>query len=255
LATKTRILVVEDDRNIAENLMEILELSGEYVTDTAPSAAEAIKKIDSFKPNLVLLDINIQGDKDGIMVGEIIRDKYDLPFVYLTAFAEKAILERAKKTLPFGYLVKPFKVDGVLAAIEIALSNYSNLKSDQSDNRKQSAEKENEFVMGDGIFVRSEGILTKVKFDDIIMVSAEGKNIHIQTNQKTFFVKKPLKEIEPKLPEKDFLRIHKSHIVRLESISAIKPTYLYLGDMQVSIGRAYYKPLKDRMIALTKSGG
>jgi DNA-binding LytR/AlgR family response regulator len=252
LASKLKVLVVEDDASIAENLMEILELSGDYVTDTAPSADLALSKIESFKPNLILLDINIQGDKDGIQLGEIIKEKYNLPFIYLTAFAERAILERAKKTLPFGYLVKPFKVDGVFAAIEIALSNYENLKAenDKSKKKASSANDEN-LVMGDGIFVRYAGILTKVKFSEILLITSDGRKINITTKDKTILVNKPMKEIEPKLPEKDFLRIHKSHIIRLDAITAIKPTHLFMGDEEVSIGRAYYKPLKERMIALT----
>lgn len=251
MAAKRKILVVEDDESIAENLMEILELSGEYKTDTAPSADKAIKKLDEFKPDLVLLDINIQGDKDGIQVGEIINDRYNLPFIYLTAFAEKAILERAKKTFPYGYLVKPFKVDGVFAAIEIAFTNFNNFR--EKPEPPKTKKEESELVMGDGIFVRVGGAVRKIKFEDIQRIEADGRRISIFGTKKSnvWVVNKKLQDIEDKLPIKEFQRIHKSHIVRLSEIEAIKGTVLHLtNEVEVPLGRAYLKEVKDRLIEL-----
>lgn len=249
MVKKYKILVVEDEISIAENLMEILELSGDYKTDTAPSAEKAIQKLESFQPDLVLLDINIQGEKDGIHVGELINQRYKLPFIYLTAYAEKAILERAKQTLPFGYLVKPFKVDGVLAAVEIALANFENLQEKQPGT-KPKAKKEDELVMGDGIFARVDRMVRKIKFSDIYHIEAEGRKIHIYTNDGKMLVNKPIKEIEEKLPVKDFHRVHKSHIVRLEAIEGLKPTELLVNGDFVPIGRSYYNSLKKRLIEL-----
>lgn len=250
MTPKYRVLVVEDEISIAENLMEILELSGEYKTDTAPSADQALEKIDSFKPNIVLLDINIQGEKDGIQVGEIINEKYKLPFIYLTAYAEKAILDRAKKTLPFGYLVKPFKVDGVLAAVEIALTNFENLQRAPEPSRFGKKVDEDEMVVGDGIFARVDGLVRKIKFNDIYHIEAQGRKIIVNTKKEALTVNKSIKEIEEKLPIKEFQRVHKSHIIRLDQIEAIRAKEVVVNDVSLPIGRVYLHDLKKRLIEL-----
>jgi DNA-binding LytR/AlgR family response regulator len=249
VAAKYRVLVVEDEISIAENLMEILELSGDYKTDTAASADKALEKMESFKPNLVLLDINIQGEKDGIQVGEIIKEKYQLPFIYLTAYAEKAILERAKRTLPFGYLVKPFKVDGVLAAVEIAITNFENLQK-TSDSTKDGKKQDDDMVVGDGIFARVDGLVRKIKFADIYHIEAQGRKILVHTIQQTLTVNKSIKEIEEKLPIRDFQRVHKSHIIRLDRIEAIRSKEVVVNAVHLPIGRVYLHDLKKRLIEL-----
>jgi DNA-binding NarL/FixJ family response regulator len=120
-----RVLIVEDDPVIAADL-EFLVANDDYqVAGVAYDSTRALDLLHRFRPDIVLLDIAIRGDKDGIALAAIIRDKYRIPFIYITAFADKETLERAKSTLPDGYIVKPFKERDVISAIEMAVYRHA----------------------------------------------------------------------------------------------------------------------------------
>lgn len=130
LAQKHRILIVEDEPLIAEDLSGFLEESGFDVAGIAYSYKDALNYLDTLKLNAAILDINL-GDTeyDGINVGEELRSKHDIPFIYLTSYSDKEILERAKKTRPDGYLLKPFNGRDVMTSLEIALYNHLEKKN------------------------------------------------------------------------------------------------------------------------------
>lgn len=122
---KIKILIVEDDAIIAHDIRQCLEALDYQVTSNVYSAEDAYASIENDPPHLIILDINLGKGLDGISIGEKLRDHYNIPFVYLTAFGGNQIIERAKQTQPMGYLIKPFKEKDLYAAIEVALYNYS----------------------------------------------------------------------------------------------------------------------------------
>jgi PAS domain S-box-containing protein len=115
------ILVVEDERVVAKELQRSLASLGYSVPETCASADEAIRLASLACPDLVLMDIQIKGDKDGIQAAEILRARFEVPVIFLTAYADEATLARAKSTEPHGYLVKPVKDADLLSAIEVVL--------------------------------------------------------------------------------------------------------------------------------------
>lgn len=119
--TKVNILIVEDEGIIAKDIKHTLEKLGYSVSAIAFSGEEAVKKAGEILPDLVLMDIVLRGAIDGVKAAEQIRARFNIPVVYLTAFADEATLQRAKITAPFGYLLKPFREKELHAAIEIAL--------------------------------------------------------------------------------------------------------------------------------------
>ncbi len=123
-----KVLIVEDDPLIAIDIEQILNNLNFRVSGTAYNPEDALLSLKNNTPDIVLLDVNLDSDKDGIHIAEIINEKYQLPFIYLTAHADKTTLERAKKTKPAGYIIKPFDERDLLAGIEIGLYNYSQLK-------------------------------------------------------------------------------------------------------------------------------
>ena len=117
--------VVEDEMIIADNLCNTLKKIGYQHTQPVSSYATAIEMLEKEKPDLVLLDIQIKGAKDGIEVAHYIREHYDIPFIFLTANSDPATVERAKQTHPNAYLSKPFTKDDLFTAIEICMHNFS----------------------------------------------------------------------------------------------------------------------------------
>jgi PAS domain S-box-containing protein len=122
--TVKQILIVEDEIIIAEDLQRKLKTMGYDVPVIVSSGEETIKMIKENNPDLVLMDIVIHGEMDGIETAEQILSLFDIPVVYLTAFADEKTLERAKITEPFGYLIKPFKERELQITIEIALYKH-----------------------------------------------------------------------------------------------------------------------------------
>jgi signal transduction histidine kinase len=122
--SKAKILIVEDEAIAAENLSVRLQQQGYLITGIVDSGIDAMKAVDITQPDLVLMDIMIKGDMDGIGVAEQIYAQHKIPVVYMTAFADEKTLERATQTEPFGYIVKPFKIPELRAAVEVALRKY-----------------------------------------------------------------------------------------------------------------------------------
>jgi len=122
--TEMQILVVEDEAIVAEAIRRKLQKMGYAVPSTVSSGEEAIKKVEENNPDLVLMDIVLQGEMDGIEAAEQIRTRFNTPVVYLTAYSDDRTLLRAKITEPFGYIIKPFKERELHVAIEIALFKH-----------------------------------------------------------------------------------------------------------------------------------
>jgi signal transduction histidine kinase len=118
---KTKILIVEDSKLVSKLLRKSLKNLGYAVLSIVESGEEAIKKAGEEKPDLVLMDIVLEGELDGIDTANQIHSKFKIPVVYLTSFAEEKTLERAKITEPFGYMLKPFKERELHATIEMGL--------------------------------------------------------------------------------------------------------------------------------------
>lgn len=119
-----KILVVEDEGIVAIDLQTTLEDLGYIVTAVVDSGEMAIEKAKETQPNLALMDIRLAGELDGIQAAEIIRSEFDIPVIYLTAYADKETLKRARLTLPFGYLIKPFEERELQTTIEMALYKH-----------------------------------------------------------------------------------------------------------------------------------
>jgi len=130
-----RILIVEDEQITAEDLAEVLKGLGYEVSAVVASGVEAIREVEKSPPDLVLMDIRIKGDMDGAETARTLRERFDVPVVYLTAHADRDTLERAKHSRPMGYIVKPFHESELHASLEIALSKHRHDR--RSLNRQQ----------------------------------------------------------------------------------------------------------------------
>jgi PAS domain S-box-containing protein len=121
----SKILIVEDERIVAEDIRKTLDRLGYRVSAIASSGEGAIKNIEHETPDLVLMDIMLKGKMEGTRIAEVIRSRFTIPVVYLTAYADQKILEEAKMTGPYGYIVKPFTEAELFTTIEIALYKHT----------------------------------------------------------------------------------------------------------------------------------
>lgn len=119
-----KILVVEDESIIALNIKKKLKSFGYTVPAMATTGEEAIKMAEITFPDLILMDVRLKGEMDGIQTAAEIRKSFDIPIIFLTAYSDDKVLERAKKTEPYGYIVKPFKAHDLKSNIEVALYRF-----------------------------------------------------------------------------------------------------------------------------------
>jgi len=120
----SKILIVEDEAVVSLDITRRLEKMGYDIIGRIASGEEALELIQQDRPDLVLMDINLQGDIDGIETANQLYQTYNIPVIYLTAYAGESTLERAKESKPYGYILKPFKERELRATIEVALSRH-----------------------------------------------------------------------------------------------------------------------------------
>src|SRR5665647_2324164 len=123
--TRAKILVVEDEAEVAETLNIMLKKFGYHVVGCENLAEDAIQKAGELRPDLVLMDIELAGKMDGVEAADSIRKKYHIPVIYITAICDTKTLERVGASIPYGFILKPFKEDELHTVIEIALETIA----------------------------------------------------------------------------------------------------------------------------------
>lgn len=247
-----RILIVEDDVNISENIEEILQLLGYVNIDIANSANQAVKVVKKYRPDMVFMDIKLKGDKDGIELGEIIQQMVDAPIVYVTSYSDPAIIERAKRTHPAGFIVKPFNSNDIHAMVEIVL--YNQRTRPMMSETGGSAAELSPYLVTDALFIKADNSFERVDYTDIYYVEANGNMVTIFTKNRKFIIRKSMKDMEEKLPSNLFLRVQKSFIVQLAQIENFntKEITLKTNDV-VPVGRQYYNSFLAKLNTITES--
>ncbi len=245
---KTKILIVEDENIVAKDLESILQDLGYKVIGIVSNAIDAITMTALHKPNLVLMDIMIKGKTSGIEAAKEIKTKYDIPVVFLTAYADDKTIDNAKDAFPYGYIIKPFKEKELETTIEMAINKY-----DEDKNVKKERDLYHSLISqkssNDSIFIRADYKLNKVKYEEIYFIEALKDYVVINTADNVFTTHTTMKEMVRVLPDDQFVRVHRSFIVRLDKIFSIKyPDLIIEGKMKViPIGGLYRKELYDKL--------
>jgi DNA-binding response OmpR family regulator len=130
---KYRIIIVEDDEITSLNLNMSLQKHGYSVVAVCDNTEQAENKVQTHNPDLVIIDISLQESDDGIRLAKRIKEKYNIPFIYLTSYSDEATIMQAKKTEPYGYIVKPFDPNSLHATIQMALFKYQ-VENDRQEN-------------------------------------------------------------------------------------------------------------------------
>ena len=186
---------------------------------------------------------------NGIETVEKIKEKISVPVIYLTAYADKSTLEKAKITEPYGYIIKPFKDVDLHTTIEMALYKFSQEKKVREERDLFYSLIENKEPSSDLLFVKSNNRLVKIKNTDVYYVEALKDYVTLITNDNRYTFHSSMKEILTKLPSDQFIRVHRSYIVRIDKITAIEYPSLELEniDKTIPIGGAYRAELMNAL--------
>lgn len=228
-----KVLIVEDELIIAVDIKDILQSNGYEVVSIAKSFEEGVHFLNTEQPDIVLLDIKIKGDKDGVDLANYLRSNFNMPFVFITSHSDPKTIESAKKVRPYGYLLKPFEDNDVLVAVEMALSNFN------EDSKENLQEEPSLFgdILNDSLFVRQKNLAVKLPFDSIIYIKAESNYCNVISTKGSYTIRATLKEVTMKLPNSLFFRSHKSYLINLKKVSAINSVEVHLDSHRLPIGR------------------
>ena len=238
-----KILLIEDEFILASELAETLESEGYDVVLTADNGPEAL---DFFKENevdLVLCDINIKGDWDGIeTVTRLIAIK-QIPIIYLTAFTDNETLERAKRTFPSAYIPKPYHITNLRMAIELAINNFAvkiqpNIKI-LKDEKPENQLKEMFLQVNDDIFIKQNYQFVKFSLNEILYLEADNIYTSIMTTQKKFVIRQSIGNVHERLPIKNLVRVHRSFVVNINKIDSFNECEVIVKGHPIPISRTY----------------
>lgn len=238
-----KILIVEDNVIIADDMQSMLEEIGYEIVDNVIVYEQAEEVLKTKQVDLVLIDIILASDKTGIDLGKHIRDKYNIPFIFVTSNSDRATVENAKTVKPNGYLVKPFEQQDLYTSIEIALSSFNYKEKANSNDSKSDDDDDDKLmsnsVLKDSIFVKKQHLYYRIQFEDIQFIKADNVYLEVNTVDKKFLVRSPLKDYLEKLPAKKFYRAHKSYIVNVDHIEAINSKDIMINNNLIPISKEF----------------
>ncbi|MEP7163304.1 MAG: response regulator [Ferruginibacter sp.] len=227
-----KILVVEDEMIIGAKIsMQLTEL-GYEVTGILPRGEEVLNHLKENKPDIILLDIQLKGKMDGIETAALVEQHFQIPVIYLTANTDDATFNRAKATRPAAFISKPFKQLDIQRAIELTISRMA---GQETVNPAANEDQEQPFILSDRIFVRHKERMVKIMIADILYVAADRNYSRIFTTTKEFLLSITLKTIEEKLPDRLFMRIHRSWLVNLQQVEAVGEDFVMVANKQIPL--------------------
>ncbi len=245
---KTDVLVVEDESIVSRDIQQSLKKLGYNVVGATSTGENAVTMALNKRPHVVLMDIMLKGEMEGVEAADQIRENLDIPVIYLTAYADEDTLSKAKVTEPYGYIIKPFKEVDLHTTIEMALYKHG---------KESEVKKERDLLYSlvegkgnrDFIFVKSKEGLVKLRTRDIYYIEALKDYVVINTLNTRYTIHSTMKDIESKLPSDQFLRVHRSYIARIDKIARIEQNTLILEDDKnaIPIGGAYKEELSRRI--------
>jgi DNA-binding LytR/AlgR family response regulator len=241
-----KILIVEDELIIAQDMIDILEKMGYEVMENAIDAEETFEILSKDTPDLILLDINLSGGRDGIDIAKEINEKYKIPFIFTTSYTDGPTIKRAKEVKPLNYLVKPFKPEQLYTAIEIAMNNLAkstNVKDPISD---EILHEEGQIIKG-ALFIKDKFRYTKVQLHDILYIKSDGNYLELHTAKRKEIIRATLNNFIIKLDPNTFFRTHKSYVVNLDHITRFESTTITIEDKEIPITRQYADELIKRL--------
>ena len=245
---RVNVLLVEDESIVAKDIQLSLKRLGYNVLGIENTGEKAISSARKLDPDIIIMDIMLKGKINGIEASERIRKEQNIPIIYLTAYADENTLSKAKITEPYAYIIKPYKEIDLHTSIEMALYKHS---------KELEILKERDMLYNivenkdntEYIFVKSKSRLIKLNTNDVIYIEALKDYVVINTPAARYTIHSTMKDIQKKMPEDKFLRVHRSYIVNLNKISEIEsPNLILEGNKKIiPIGGSFREGLLSKI--------
>lgn len=225
---KNKVYIVEDISIVRLMLEECMKSNGFEVVGSSPSAELAWEEIQSLEIDLVLLDIQLIGQKTGIWLGQKINQNLQIPFIYITANENQKTAEEVLQTNPVGFIIKPINIIQLITTAKIALNVKTNNQQKQ-------------VIIQDGL----KSI--NLSIDDIYFLQSEGNYLHIYMKNSHFLVRSSLEDLLEKLNDKKFIRIHQRFAFNLEKKFEYSNDRINILDRYLNVSTKYKGDLKLKL--------
>ncbi|MBK6948903.1 MAG: response regulator [Haliscomenobacter sp.] len=211
------LFIVEDEPLFAGRLEMLIEKLGYQMAGIADNSHDALHLIRENPPDLLLMDVHIQGEHDGIELAEIIRKDYSIPVIFITSLEDELTFKRASRSYPVQFLTKPVSDIQLQRSIELAVKNLAGRPPTHTETEMW----EKDVLFLDHLFIKVRHKLEKVAIQNILYVAADGRYAQIITQGKKYLVRIPLKELAAMLPADQFRPTHRSFVVNTRKIQTI----------------------------------
>lgn len=216
------ILLVEDDflnrrvskKTLVENNYKVLE---------AKNANEALEILKKENIDIAILDINLgENEQDGIALGHKVKDKFGIPFIYLTAYENPEIINRAVATTPYSYLTKPFKSVDLITSVEIAFKQSVHFNK-----------------YNPSILVKDKDYNVELPYKEINFIESEGNYLLFHTDTKIYKSRSTIKQALEILPENTFVQVHRAYLINKTKIEKYNQQSVIIKEIEIPISKNY----------------
>lgn len=240
--SNVRILVVEDEMIIGAKISMLLTNLGYEVSGLLSRGEDVPGHVAENKPDIILLDINLKGNLDGIDTARLISAQWPTPIIFLTANSDEATFNRAKAVKPAAFISKPFKQLDLQRAIELTIIRME--EKGPATEPGETEKEERPSFLNDRMFVRLRDRMVKIMYDDVFFIEAVRNYSRIITRNNELLLSVTLRVIEEKLPETLFVRIHRTYLVNIKMVDEVGENHVMIGQREIPMSSG----LKDNLL-------
>ncbi|MFT6948571.1 MAG: DNA-binding LytR/AlgR family response regulator [Vicingaceae bacterium] len=222
-----RILVVDDEPFIALTIKKILTNLGYLQTDIAHSEQKAKQIITNQKIDLAILDINLNGNEEGINLAKKCL-ALQIPFFYVSSYTDTKTLDKALETAPGAYVIKPFLKANIYSAIELTIG--------------KKAKKEDPIIT-----IKEAGEYYRIKQSEILYIKSDDVYIEIITATRRYLYRDSIKNFLLQFDWANLIKVHRAYAINLQHISKASATSVFIGETELPVSRTYKQNLFDRL--------
>ena len=221
MESTVKIMIVEDEGLMADKMEMQIDKLGYHHFGTVDNSEDALKLLNKSQPDLILMDVNIEGEYDGIELTDMIHQQWDIPIIFITSLHDDRTSKRIIRTNPLAYIIKPFSDAQLKITVELVakqlIDKPTNADTYEVNVEDKSLSPEKEFL-----FIKKRNQLEKIKLDDIFYLEADGRYAQVYTQEKKYLIRMSLKELlEKKLDTNNFIQTHRSYIVNIAKIKSV----------------------------------
>lgn len=236
-----KVLIVEDEELYADKMEMQLDKLGYQHLATVDNSQAAFAILEKERPDLILMDVNIEGEYDGIELADKIHQTRNIPILFITSLEDDRTFKRAKRTNPIGFLAKPFNEIQLRRTVELIINQLEN-KTEKTDDSEETVFQKDHF------FIKNNQQLEKVFFNDIVYLEADGRYTKVITKKKKHLLRTSLQDLIARLGKQQFVQTHRSYALNLKLVTNVDlfEYMVYLGDFHVPLS----KRSKDNFLKL-----